>query len=92
MANDFGLSSKKSRFLKRKDLDRIFIAADTVHTEVHASSKDVAAQLSRLQFYCALIRVAIAKYVCTHTHMHIRTCARMHSCTGTRFRSPSRCV
>ena len=64
LANDFGLGSKKSRFCKRRDLDRIFIAADTAHVEVKASgSKDVAAQLSRLQFYCAMIRVAIAKYV-----------------------------
>lgn len=66
--NDFKLVSKKSKFCKQRDADIIFV-------EVNAKSKradpslsaagDNERTLSRLEFYSALLKLAIRKYVMT---------------------------
>jgi len=67
MTSDFELCSKASKCARRSDVDRIFVAANAMNDpscNVRPDAKrDSKHQLSELQFYCALIRLAIAKFV-----------------------------
>ena len=63
---DFELAEAASEYCTRADVDRLFVYCNKLHDESkhaltqHSSS---AKHLSRLQFYAALIRLAINKYV-----------------------------
>eukprot|EP00322_Chrysochromulina_rotalis_P013695 CAMPEP_0115838464 /NCGR_PEP_ID=MMETSP0287-20121206/5740_1 /TAXON_ID=412157 /ORGANISM="Chrysochromulina rotalis, Strain UIO044" /LENGTH=715 /DNA_ID=CAMNT_0003291987 /DNA_START=62 /DNA_END=2209 /DNA_ORIENTATION=+ len=65
--DDFRLCSKKSKFSQRKDLDLIFISvnASSKHHGTKAAQKmgDSELTLSRLEFYAALVRLAVRRYV-----------------------------
>ncbi len=63
---DFRLADQGSAHCKRADLDRLFVLCNKLHDDSeHPATKLTASRkhLSRPQFYAALIRLAILKYV-----------------------------
>ena len=77
--DDFKLASNKSKFLKKSDLDRLFIAVDTKAALVQQARQGKAGHgasqgcqddlrkkvLSRVEFMVALVNIAIMRYVLT---------------------------
>ena len=58
---DFQLADKKSKYCRKEDLDRLFIAVDASSAGSGGESKDKA--LSRTEFLICLVRMAVFKYV-----------------------------
>jgi hypothetical protein len=67
--SDFKIADKRSKFLKRADLDRLFVAVDAQAAMLAKQSKGEMRQqlkvIGRVEFLMALVLVAIKRYVKT---------------------------
>lgn len=61
LVRDFELADNSSKYCKKADLDRLFIAVDAASNGDFAKDK----QLNRIEFLTCLVRLAVLKYVKT---------------------------
>lgn len=77
LCDDFGLVKKRSKTASRAHLDRVFIQANTMTERAqkqHATvvdRHDSRLELSRHEFYAALVRTAICVYVTPKVHVDV---------------------